>query len=244
MAEWFREWFNTDEYLYVYRNRNEQDAKKLVELIIKNVNLPENSRVLDLACGAGRHSVLFAQKGFKVTAVDLSENLLKVARLSAKEANVNINFVQADIRHFCINKKFDLIANLFTSFGYFDDDKENFLLFDTVQELLNKNGSFALDYFNPIYIRKNLVKKSEEPFNGGKIIQEREIVGSRVIKRIKIIKDGKVKNFIENVRMYSLDEIENEIKKRGMKIKHIYGNSNGDSFAAEKSKRIILIAQK
>jgi cyclopropane fatty-acyl-phospholipid synthase-like methyltransferase len=244
MAEWFREWFNTDEYLYVYRSRNEQDAKKLVELIVKNVNLPENSKVLDLACGAGRHSILFAQKGFKVTAVDLSENLLKVARHSAKEAKVNINFVQTDIRHFCINKKFDLLVSLFTSFGYFDNDKENFMLFDMVQELLNENGSFALDYFNPIYIRKNLVRKSEEQFNDGKIIQERKIVENRVIKRIKIIKDGKEKDFMENVRMYPLEELKREIEKRGIMIKHVYGNSDGDSFDAENSKRIVLIAQK
>ena len=70
MTEWFKEWFDTDEYLYVYRNRNEEDAKKLVELILHNVDLKPPADILDLACGTGRHSILFAENGYDVTAVD------------------------------------------------------------------------------------------------------------------------------------------------------------------------------
>jgi len=70
MTEWFEDWFNTEEYLNVYRHRNEEDAKNLFDLIIKNVLLEKGSKVLDLACGAGRHSILFAKNNFDVTAVD------------------------------------------------------------------------------------------------------------------------------------------------------------------------------
>lgn len=244
MAEWFREWFNTEEYLHVYRKRNEKDANKLVELILNSVNLSNNSKVLDLACGTGRHSILFAQKGFKVTAVDLSENLLKVARQDAKEAKVNINFVQSDIRNFCISSKFDLVVNLFTSFGYFENDEQNFILFDIVKNSLVENGYFVLDYFNENFVRKNLVSKSQEIYKDEKITQEREIAGNRVVKKIKIEKDGKEKNFMENVRMYSRKEIEKEIDKRDMKIKYLFGSSSGEAFDIEHSKRIIIIAQK
>ena len=90
MSEWFEVWFNTDEYLDVYQHRNEADANALVQLILKNVNLDRNASVLDLACGAGRHSILFAKRGFKVTAVDLSDNLLRVAKKSAEKNKVSI----------------------------------------------------------------------------------------------------------------------------------------------------------
>ena len=115
MSEWFEDWFDTKEYLSVYSHRNEQDAKKLVDLILQNVNIPSGSKVLDMACGTGRHSILFAENGFYVTAVDLSKNLLEIAKGSTECAGVNINFVHSDLRSFCVNSKFNLVVNLFTS---------------------------------------------------------------------------------------------------------------------------------
>ncbi len=244
MSEWFRDWFNTEEYLYVYRNRNEKDAKKLVDLILRNANLKKNAKVLDLACGTGRHSIFFALCGFKVTAVDLSETLLKVARASAQAANVDIEFIHADMRYFCVNEKFDLIVNLFTSFGYFEEDEENFRLFDFVDEHLEENGLFVLDYFNRNYVENNLVKLSEDNTDGTKIVQERSIVGNRVVKKIKVLKNGIEKNFEENVRMYYKTEIIKEIVKRNMKIKKIFGDFEGNNFEIDKSKRIIIIAER
>ncbi len=244
MSEWFRDWFNTEEYLYVYRKRNEKDAKKLVDLILKNTNLKKDAGILDLACGTGRHSIFFASCGYKVTAVDLSENLLKVARASAQAANVDIRFIQADMRHFCVNEEFDLIVNLFTSFGYFEEDEKNFRLFDFVNKQLSEKGSFVLDYFNRNYVENNLVKLSEEKTNGTKIIQERSIIGNRVVKKIKILKDGIEKRFEENVRMYYKSELVEEILKRNMRIKNIFGDSKGNNFDIDTSKRIIIIAER
>lgn len=244
MSEWFKDWFNTEEYLFVYRNRNEKDAKKLVDLILKNTNLKKNSKVLDLACGSGRHSIFFALYGFDVTAVDLSENLLKVARASAQAANVDVRFIQADMRHFCVDEKFNLIVNLFTSFGYFEKDEENFRLFDHVKNELAVNGYFVLDYFNRNYIENNLVKSSEDIVGDTKIVQERSIVGNRVVKKIKISKNSVDKSFMENVRMYSKAEIEEELQRRNLKIKNIFGDFEGNSFDIDKSKRIIIIAEK
>ena len=84
-SEWFKDWFDTDEYLYVYRKRNDEDAKNLVELILNNVEMRPHDNILDLACGTGRHSILFAEKGYVVMAVDLSKNLLAIAQKSAEE---------------------------------------------------------------------------------------------------------------------------------------------------------------
>ena len=161
MAEWFEEWFNSEKYLIVYRHRNEAEAERIVNLILDNTDIKPGSDVIDLACGAGRHSILLAEKGFNVTAVDLSVHLLNVARKRTEEQRLKIKFVNGDLRYFCITSKFDLAMNLFTSFGYFESDEDNFSLFATAFDLLNKNGYFVIDYFNADFVRKNLVPYSE-----------------------------------------------------------------------------------
>ncbi len=244
MKEWFKNWFNTEEYLNVYKHRNEEDAKELVDLILENINIPIDGKVLDLACGPGRHSILFAQKGYKVSAVDLSKNLLKVALDSAVKSNVDVNFIEADLRDLCIKPKFDLVVNLFTSFGYFEDDKENFKLFGRAFYFLNDNGYFVLDFFNKDYLEKNLVSTSEGYIDNSKIVQERKIEGKRVIKKITISKNGNERNFIESVRMYSRDELVTGIENRGLKVEKVFGDVRGRTFDLETSPRIIIIARK
>ena len=244
MKEWFKDWFNTEEYLNVYKHRNEEDAKELVDLILRNIDIPQDGKVLDLACGPGRHSILFAQKGYKVSAVDLSKNLLKVALDSALKSNVEINFIEADLRNLCIKPKFELVVNLFTSFGYFDDDKENFKLFRRAFYFLNDNGYFVLDFFNKDYLEKNIVSGSEGYTDNSKIIQERKIEGKRVIKKITIAKNGNERHFIESVRMYSKDELITGIENSGFKVENIFGDVRGRTFDLETSPRIIIIARK
>lgn len=244
MAEWFKEWFDTNEYMEVYRHRNDADAQKLVSLILENIKLDKNADIIDLACGAGRHSILFAERGFNVTAVDLSRNLLKIARRRAENGVTKINFINADLREFCITSKFDLAVNLFTSFGYFETDDENFSLFYNACELLKPGGYFVIDYFNPGYLQQNLVPFSEDIIDGKKIIQERRIMGNRIIKDITIAKNSKRKKFIESVRMYSGSELLSALEKSGLKISGIYGDFNGSKFDLNSSSRIIIISGK
>ncbi len=244
MAEWFESWFNTEEYLSVYRHRNDAEAEKLVNLILKKVDIFPGSDIIDLACGAGRHSILLAEKGFNVTAVDLSENLLGVARKTAEDLNLKINFVNADLRNFCISSKFDLALNLFTSFGYFEKDEENFALFTKGFELLKPGGQFVIDYFNTNYIQRNLVPHSEGIINDKKVIQDRKIVGNRVIKNILIAKNGTKERYIESVRMYSDSELSAAIERSGLKIKKIFGDFDGSDFDLNTSPRIIIISVK
>jgi cyclopropane fatty-acyl-phospholipid synthase-like methyltransferase len=244
MVEWFEEWFNTEEYLEVYSHRNEKDAGTLVNLILKKVKLQPNAKVLDMACGAGRHAILFAEKGFNVTAVDLSNNLLKVAEKAAVKAEVEINFVKEDLRKFRIEQNFDLIVNLFTSFGYFQKDEDNFKLFKNVYQHLNKNGYFVLDYFNENYLRKNLISKSETKINDTLLIQERRIEGERIVKEITLANNGTEKRFFESVRMYGKAELIKNLKSLGFTIKKVFGDFTGEEFDLETSPRIIIIALK
>ncbi len=141
--KWYEDWFNSENYLKVYSHRDESEAERLVELILKNLNLKPASKVLDMACGAGRHAIGFAKMGFDVTAIDISHRLISEAKKDAVNANVEVKFVLSDILKYNTEIKFDLVVNLFTSFGYFEEDKENFSVVEKAFNFLSNNGYFC-----------------------------------------------------------------------------------------------------
>lgn len=241
---WFETWFNHPLYLQVYAHRDDADAKKLLNLVLPVTGLPHGSKVLDLACGAGRHSVLLAEKGFQVTGADLSENLLEVARNEASAKKLDITFSRQDMRFFKFPMPFDGIFNLFTSFGYFDDDRENFSVFKTVSDHLVPGGFFIFDYLNGSFIRNNLVPQDEKVVNGTRIFQQRRIEGDTVKKRVVLEHAGLGKlEFEESVKLYDPALIERVLFTFNLKVEYRAGDFAGNPLS-EKSQRLILIARK
>jgi len=242
MKDWYKEWFSTDEYLKVYEHRDISDAQKLIELILNNIELKEHADILDIACGSGRHSQILAEKKYKITAFDLSLRQLKFAKENALKGNLKIDFINLDIKNFFFKKKFDLIVNLFTSFGYFENEDDNFKLFPKVISLLNKNGHFVFDYFNKKFIENNLYNDEAEKEN---IIikQKRFINNNRIIKEIDILNKeaNTVQTFYESVALYSPEIIIDRISNCGFNIKLVSGNYNGDKFN-DQSPRLIILA--
>ena len=240
MNEWFRKWFASDEYLKVYSHRNEEDANNLLNLVLNNIPQKENYKVLDAACGAGRHSLPLALKGFDVTGFDLSKTLLKVAKINSAELDLDIKYVCSDIRYVNFNAKFDLILNMFTSFGYFENDAENFMFFENAREFLNIDGIFVLDYFNKNYLENNVIPYSERVTEGRLIRENREIKNGKIIKKIKIQNNDKLYEYYESVKLYSRDEIVNVFNKLGYKLINEFGNYLGHNFNYDLSERVIL----
>lgn len=243
-SEWFKDWFNTSEYLNVYKHRNEDEAEQHIKLILDNVETFAGYRVLDMACGAGRHSILLAKKGLIVTAVDLSKNLLDIAKKTADEENLKIEFVNSDIRDFDTILDFDLVINLFTSFGYFENDEDNYAVLQKAYDLTLPGGYFVLDFFNSEYLKNNLIGFSEEKINESVIHQHREIRDKRVNKKIVITKNGDLKSFQESVRMFTKDELESELIKIGFDIYKTFGDFLGNKFDLFTSPRLIMICRK
>ncbi len=242
--EWYKDWFNSEEYLKVYRHRDQKEANELAQLVINNIDVSKVKNVLDMAAGSGRHAVIFAKKGFNVTAVDLSENLISIGKQNAEIDNVKIDFVHSDIRHFNPNIKYHLILNLFTSIGYFEKDEENYFILSKAYKLLENNGYFVLDYFNKRFVENNLVPSTVDEFDGSVITQNRFIKGERIIKEITIDNKGKINKYFESVRMFSKDELINMLQKLGFRIIKTFGDFMGNSFELESSPRIIIIASK
>ncbi len=244
MKNWFDDWFNSPEYLEVYKHRNEIDAEKHVDFILSKIKLEPCSNILDMACGAGRHSILFAKQGFNVTGIDLSENLLSEAIKIASKEKLHIKFIKSDIRKFDSENKFNLILNLFTSFGYFEKDEDNFLVFYKAFELLKNSGFFILDFFNKDYLLKNLIPITEEVQNDKKIIQKRFVRKGRIEKIIQINYNGSIKEYSESVKLYSNEQLKNKLLEIGFEIVNLFGDFDGSKFNSESSPRFIAICKK
>lgn len=243
MSEWFETWFETSEYLEIYSHRNEEEAEKLSNLISSQLPGEGNKSVLDLCCGAGRHSLLFAKKGFSVTGIDLSANLLDHARHRAAAENLKVNFIRSDIRNLDYFNSFDIIVNLFTSFGYFESDEQNFSILRAINNALKPEGWFIIDFFNADYLRNNLVPQSYRKYENYAIEQRRSISQNRVIKEIKITDAQNVRRYFESVRLYTPDELTSALESEGLTVKKIFGDYSGNPLT-KTSERLIIFAQK
>jgi len=244
---WYKIWFSNKFYLQLYKHRDNEDARNLINLIQRTIKLPLDSKALDICCGAGRHTIELAKRGFTVTGFDLSAFLINEAKKdlkNIKEKNLNVKFLIKDMRNFNFRESFDVSINLFTSFGYFDIDEENFLLFKNASSSIRKNGWFVFDFLNGIYLKKNLVKESRSSIGKIKVIQKRHIENNFIIKDI-IIKSGKsVHLFSERLKLYSLNELKPVFEKYKLKIMNVFGDYYGNNFDKNKSGRLIIFAQK
>lgn len=251
---WYRKWFNRKEYLELYSHRNKQDAAKIAGLITKTLDLPKGAKVLDLACGNGRHSVFFAKKGFDVLGIDLSHYLISEAKKNlesdyAKWAS-NLKFEIGDMRRIGYKNEFDLVVNLFSSFGYFDSDEENYRVIESISGSLKQGGYFFFDFLNEHFLRKNLVNYDIARRNRNVIIQVRNIKDNFVTKDIILLNRSndpgkhKIIEFQERIRLFTLQEFRKMFTYAGLKILKLFGDYSGNVFSKQKSERLIILACK
>lgn len=246
MSEWYKKWFSDKLYLEIYNKRNFEEAAIFVNLMQRELKVPTTSKVLDICCGAGRHSIELARRGFDVTGFDLSEFLIKEATKNLKkipEKNLKVKFLIKDMRNFNFKKKFDVAVNIFSSFGYFDNDKENFRVFYNCNKSLKSKGLFVFDFINSDFLLKNLISISADIIIGKKIVQKRRIENGFVIKDIYINGDRKP-SYSEILRLYSPYDIIDAMDVKGFKVIKIFGDYYGNKFSKSKSSRLIIFAKK
>ena len=232
-------WFDTPYYKLLYRNRNEDEARLFIDNILKKINIEPNSKILDLACGTGRHSIYLSKKGFDVVGIDKSKKNI----LTAKEnENKKLIFFQQEMTK-DINMQFNAIFNFFTSFGYVDH-KYNYDTVENISKNLMKGGLFIIDFLNQKIVRKNIVEYEEKNIENINFNIHRYIENNYIIKEISF-KHNKTKyNFKERVMLLDLKDFENYFNKNNLKIIDIYGNYKLSSFDINKSPRLILISKK
>lgn len=239
-STWYRKWF-CEEYALAYAHRGEEEALRQVDFAVRRLGLTDGARVLDLCCGAGRHSEILCRRGFEVSGVDLSEDLI----LMASKRTGRARLARADMRRVPFAGGFDAVLSFFTSFGYFEKDGENAAVLDEVSRLLRPGGKFLLDYLNPAHVIKSLEPEGERKC-GGLVFKERRRIDEnrgRVEKTITLEKNGVVKRFEESVRLFSPDEIRGMMVAAGLKVLAVYGDFDSSEFNDD-SPRMIVLAEK
>jgi SAM-dependent methyltransferase len=238
---WFKNWFNED-YAKLYEHRDSSEASKIIGLYEKYCGHLTEKKVLDLACGLGRLSSLLAAKSKEVLAFDLSDYFIEECKKNHDEKN--IDFLKMDMREMRWKREFDAVFHIFTSFGYFEDLEDNLKIFDNVYRALKSDGIYFFDFHNVDYLKENLIPETNETINNINILQKREIVGDRVVKKIIINSGNETRNYEESVQLIHHTVLDDYFRKLGFRIKAKLGNYDGELFNNEKSDRLIYILKK
>jgi len=238
--DWFESWFGK-EYLELYPHRDEEEAERAVELIVRHAALPPASPALDLACGAGRHVAAMRDSGLHAIGLDLSHDLLALA------AAEGLPVIRGDMRYLPLaSAAMSLVTSYFTSFGYFEDPADDELVVEEVRRILTPGGLFAVDFLNADRVRSELRRRDEVEMGRRRVVQTRELVdgGSVVQKRIEIHEQGRAvpRVFLERVRLYSADELAGLMSRHGLALEATFGDYGGGPLTAD-SPRAILIGR-
>jgi SAM-dependent methyltransferase len=248
-SNWFEEWFNHPLYLELYSHRDNDEAARCIHTILSITGLdlkkPSSLSVLDIACGAGRHALEFARLGYTVTGNDLSPYLLEEARKAALKSQLPLKFSCCDMRLIAVNNLYDLVVQLFTSFGYFDLKEDDQLVIKNAYGLLKNDGWYVLDLLNPLHLAKNLVPYSQRSAGELSVIEERAFNGDKITKSMSITSPfGETFTFNESVRLYNEGEIRAMLQKEGFTVASLAGNYLGEPFSANNSPRMMIFSRK
>jgi len=238
-ADWYRQSFG-DLYPLVYSHRNPEAAQREIASLARWAPLEPGDRVLDACCGSGRHLAALISAGCDAVGFDLSDELISRTR---RDPTLRGKVFRADIRRIPLALLFDRVVNLFTSFGYFQDEDDNRRGFNALARHVDRGGVLILDHMNAGRIRRTLVPESVSHREEYRIVQQRRIDGRRVRKRIELtrITDGRQWNFYEDVRMYDPVEMIEMARNAGFTGVTLHGSFDGEPYEAD-SERMILRA--
>lgn len=237
MTEWFKEWFN-EEYLALYPHRDAGDAERLVRLLQDALPWRAGWQVLDVGCGAGRHTRALEAAGARCIGLDLSATLLQRARLVT-----DAPLIRADMRYLPVRAaSMDLTVNLFTSFGYFRTDQEHQRALGEMAATIRPGGWFVIDFLNAESVASTLVPRSNSESDGVPVEVTRHIVdaGRFVEKRIRM---GGGREWLERVRLLTAAELEAMLQRASVSVELRFGDYDGGPLAAGRP-RVILAGRR
>ena len=236
-SQWFKSWFDTPFYHILYKDRDHNEAKAFMEKITTYLNVPEDGELLDLACGRGRHSIHLNQLGYHVTGLDLSEESIKYAK---QFENERLHFDVHDMSK-PYHTKFDIVFNLFTSFGYFEKEEDNQNTINAIKDNLKPNGIGVIDFLNTEYVIDSLIPKETKIIDDITFNLKRFVENGYIIKDISFTFEGNDYNFQERVKAFTLNDFETMFEKAGLQLLDIFGDYKLGKFYEKQSERLIMI---
>ncbi len=240
--EWFASWFDTPFYHILYKNRSFNEAEGFITKLLQHLHPSKDATILDLACGKGRHAYFIAKDKYQVTGVDLSEQSIEWAKENYQLDN--LNFDVHDMRKIYKANSFDYVFNFFTSFGYFEEDKENQEVVNGMAANLKEEGLIVIDYLNVYKDLKNLVPKELKVIDGIEFCIHKKLENNFFIKGIEFKDQGRNYHFEERVQALNLDHFKNYFKNENLELLEVFGNYNLEEFNEESAERLIMIVKK
>lgn len=241
---WFKTWFNTPYYHLLYQNRDYAEAENFISKLVSYLEIPENSEIIDLACGKGRHSIFLNELGYSVLGLDLSEESIAHNKQFEKLEIPYLKFEVHDMRESIDHHPVDVVVNLFTSFGYFESDEEDNAVFKSVYIALKPEGILVLDFLNEKYVKNTLVPEQQIDRGEIKFNISKRIEGNHVIKDIRFSDQGKEHHYFEQVKLHSYEEIAEFAQRNKFSVKNVFGDYHLQEFDREQSPRCIMILSK
>ncbi|MFD2561154.1 SAM-dependent methyltransferase [Aquimarina rubra] len=234
---WYASWFDTPYYHILYKDRDHKEAKEFMDNLTNYLNLEPNEKILDLACGKGRHSIYLNQLGYDVTGVDLSKNSIEYA---SQFENQTLRFRVHDMSK-PYAEKFSAVFNLFTSFGYFEKEECNLNTIKAIKSDLNEKGLGVIDFMNVDYVIDNLVPEETKEVSGITFHIKRYLQDGYIYKEIKFNNNDEDFFFTERVKALTLEDFQNYFDDAEVSLLDIFGNYKLQKFHKSNSPRLILI---
>jgi SAM-dependent methyltransferase len=240
-SEWFSEWFNSPYYHILYKNRDEAEAHRFIDNLQDYFRFTPQNRILDLACGRGRHSIYLNSKGFDVTGIDIAAQNIAYAK---QFENDRLHFYVHDMRKPYVRNTFCYVLNLFTSFGYFETEGENINAICTVTEAMSKGGRLVLDFFNTTKVLRNLKPQMDKEVDGIRFKIRKKLESGFIVKDMAFEDKGRVFQFQERVKAISCDQFLHYFDVADLELLHIFGDYNLNPYDEATSDRMIFVARK
>ncbi len=235
--DWYTSWFDTPYYHILYKDRDDQEAQSFMETLTSYLNISEHGNILDLACGKGRHAVYLNSIGYDVTGIDLSEKSIAFAK---QFENNKLHFDVHDMR-LPYGKQFNAVFNLFTSFGFFEDNQDDLNTIKAIKDNLKDNGIGVIDFLNADFVIPNLVPENVRTIDGIDFHLKRYVENGFIIKDISFKADGQSFQFKESVKAITLNDFEQMFEKAGVQLLDVFGDYKLNKFRKEHSERLIMI---
>lgn len=238
---WFVNWFDSHYYHLLYNNRSYAEAEYFINNLSNHLELTPKAKVLDLACGKGRHAKQLNELGYCVLGMDLSKESIAAAKSMANE---NLSFEVGDMRELNYTNHFDAIFNLFTSFGYFQKDGDNRKVIASIAKALKKDGILILDYLNVNKIVNTLPQQQEVKRGDITFSINKSVINGFITKDIQFEDSGQSFQFQEFVKTFDLSSFQEMFQSNGLSLIETFGDYSLNPFHEEQSDRLILIAKK
>ena len=237
MKHWYSSWIDTPFYHILYKDRDDKEAQSFMDALTYYLNISQNSTILDLACGKGRHSLYLNSIGYDVTGLDLSKQSISEAK---QKENGRLCFDVHDMSKPYF-KQFDTVFNLFTSFGYFDCDEDNLNTIKAIKANLKPNGIGVIDFMNIDVVKNSLKQDDIKTVNGIDFYLKRSVKNGYIVKDIAFNFKGQDFNFYERVKAFSLNDFKTMFEQAELTLLDVFGDYQLNTFNKQNSERLIMI---